>query len=139
MASEDEVGIPVGQGIAKLTTRELKENLDSRNELAASRTLLAAERTYAAWVRTALAALVTGVGSRALLEDAVAQWLASLTGSLLVLFAGFCLVAAIWPGLDDQVPPVGPDRKRMPQRVLIGVNCVLLVLTLGVLVGLWAA
>lgn len=139
MASDDELGTLVGQASTQLTTRELRQNLDSRNELAARRTLLAAERTYAAWVRTALAALITGVGSRALLEGIVGEWIASLTGSLLVLFAGFCLVAAVWPGLEDQVPPTGPDIKRIPHRILVGINTALLLLTLAVLVGLWTA
>jgi len=124
---------------AQAAVETLSETLDHRNELAVRRTLLAAERTYAAWLRTALAALVTGVGSRAFLENVVPDWLASLAGTVLVLLAGFCLIAAVWPGLEDQVPPVGPDRKRIPHRLLVAVNAVLLVLTFAVLVGLWAA
>lgn len=113
-----------------------RERLD---ELSVNRTLLAAERTYAAWVRTALAALVTGVGSRALLEGVVPDWLASLAASLLVLFSGFCLIAAVWPRLNDQVPPLGPDRTRIPHALLLAINAVLLALIFAVLVGVWAA
>lgn len=110
-----------------------------RDELSERRTLLAAERTYAAWVRTALAALASGVGSRALLAGVLPEWLASLTGTLLVFFAGFCLVAAVWPGINDQVPPVGPDRMRIPHAILLAVNGLLLLLTGAVIIGIWAA
>jgi len=58
--------------------------------------VFAAERTYAAWVRTALAALASGVGARALLEDVLPLWLAQITGTVLILFAAFCLCAAVW-------------------------------------------
>ena len=61
---------------------------DLRTIWAADRTVLAAERTYAAWVRTALAALVSGIGARAVLADYVPLWMARLTGSVLVMFAG---------------------------------------------------
>ena len=111
----------------------------TRDTLSERRTLLAAERTYAAWIRTALAALVTGVGSRALLDQALPSWLGSITGSVLVMFAGFCLVVAVWPGFNDQVPPVGPDNMRIPYAVLLSVNALLLLLTAAVLVGLWVA
>src|SRR3954464_16061023 len=85
-------------------TSELSDSADRRTLLAADRTLLAAERTYAAWVRTALAALARGVGGRALLEKAVPDWLGRVTASLLILFAAFCLVAAVWRQWRRAVP-----------------------------------
>lgn len=132
-------GIAKSARAVEISAREISRTVDHRDQLASNRTMLAAERTYAAWVRTSLAALVTGVGSRALLGEIVPEWLASVAGSVLVLFAGFCLMAAVWPGLDDQVPPRGPDATRIPFRLLVGVNVILLILTLAVLVGLWVA
>ena len=72
------------------------DSADRRTELAADRTILAGERTYAAWVRTGLAALASGVGARALLKDVVFPWLATATGTVLVLFSAFCFIAAVW-------------------------------------------
>ena len=68
------------------------DSADRRTELAADRTVLAAERTYAAWVRTGLAALASGIGARALLEKVVPDWLIGATGSVLILFSGFCTI-----------------------------------------------
>jgi putative membrane protein len=132
-------GIAHSARVVETSAREISRTIDRRDQLAANRTMLASERTYAAWIRTSLAALVTGVGSRALLEQVVPEWLASLTASVLVLFAAFCLLAAIWPGLDDQVPPRGPDASRIPYRVLVVATSVLMLLTLAVLIGIWAA
>ena len=71
------------------------DSADRRTELAADRTILAGERTYAAWVRTGLAALASGIGARALLKDVVFPWLATATGTMLILFSAFCFVAAV--------------------------------------------
>src|SRR4051794_41487639 len=93
---------------AEPATSELSDSAARRTLLAADRTLLAAERTYAAWVRTALAALASGVGGRALLEKAVPDWLGRASASLLILFAAFCLVAAVWGAGARAVPPPPP-------------------------------
>ena len=69
---------------------DLAEGADRRTTLASDRTLLAAERTYAAWVRTALAALAAGVGGSALMKDILPDWIGKLTGTVLIVFAGFC-------------------------------------------------
>ncbi len=86
--------------VAKSTT-ELADSADRRTTLAGDRTLLAAERTYAAWVRTALAALASGVGARALTHEVLPQWIGKVSGSLLVIFAGFCLIAAVWREIQN--------------------------------------
>lgn len=112
------------------------DSADRRTELAADRTVLAAERTYAAWVRTGLAALASGVGAGALLEDLVAPWLALATGSLLVLFSGFCFFAAVWRQMSRVAPPK-PDTQRLPPAMLIGVNGFLMLVSLAALVGVW--
>jgi putative membrane protein len=108
-------------------------------QLAADRTLLATERTYAAWVRTALAALASGIGARALLEDHVPLWLAKLTGSVLILFAGFCLVAAVWRQLGRAVPPPMTDLRPIPRAWLVPINAFLLLVAAAALFGIWAA
>jgi putative membrane protein len=120
-------------------TRELSRSVDRQVTLAADRTLLANERTYAAWVRTALAALASGVGARALLEHAVPLWLAKLTATVLILFAGFCLVAAVWRHLWRAVPPPPTDVKPIPRGALVPINAFLLLVAAAALFGIWAA
>ena len=107
--------------------------------MAADRTLLATERTYAAWVRTALSSLAAGVGARALLEGVVPLWLAKLTGSVLVVFAGFCLVAAVWRHLRPPALPPGLDLRPVPRALLLPLNGFLLLVAVAALIGIWAA
>src|SRR4051794_41356715 len=104
---------------AEPATSELSDSAARRTLLAADRTLLAAERTYAAWVRTALAALASGVGGRALLEKAVPDWLGRVTASLLILFAAFCLVAAVWRQWRRPLPPPHPQPRPGPPGPLL--------------------
>jgi putative membrane protein len=120
-------------------TSELSDSADRRTLLAADRTLLAAERTYAAWVRTALAALASGVGGRALLAKAVPDWLGRATASVLILFAAFCLVAAVWRQLQRGVPPPRPDLKPVPHGLLLFFNGFLLLVCAAALLGTWIA
>lgn len=111
------------------------DSADRRTELAADRTVLAAERTYAAWVRTGLAALASGVGARALLEDAVPRWMGMATGSVLVIFACVCFLAAVWRQMLRVGPP-RPDTRRLPAGLLIAINGFLLLVSLAALVGI---
>ena len=97
------------------------DSADRRTELAADRTILAAERTYAAWVRTGLAALAAGIGARALLDKIVPNWLIGGTGSVLILFSGFCFVAAVWRQATN-VAPARPDTRRLPPWLLLAVE-----------------
>src|SRR5205085_6922465 len=101
-------------------------DLDRRTQFASDRTLLAAERTYAAWVRTALAALAAGIGARALAKDILPAWVGKLSGSVLIIFAGFCLVAAVWRELRGIPRDPGPDIKPVPRGLLIPMNFFLL-------------
>jgi putative membrane protein len=114
----------------------LDEETDRRTTLAADRTLLAAERTYAAWVRTGLAALATGVGARAVLKDVLPILLVRLTASVLILFAAFCLAAAIWREFYS-LPPGGGRLSVVPRWVVIPVNAFLMLVTIAALVGVW--
>ena len=114
----------------------LDEETDRRTALAADRTLLAAERTYAAWVRTGLAALASGVGARAVLADVLPLLLARLTASVLILFAGFCLGAAIWREFYS-LPPGSARLRLVPRWVVIPVNAFLVLVTLAALIGVW--
>lgn len=118
------------------SAEEQTDSADRRTELAADRTMLAAERTYAAWVRTGLAALASGIGARALLDKVVPDWLIGATGSVLILFSGFCFVAAVWRQMSDVRPP-RPDTRRIPAALLIAVNGFLLIVSLTALVGIW--
>jgi putative membrane protein len=113
------------------------ESADRRTELAANRTILAAERTYAAWVRTGLAALASGVGAQALLEEVIPGWLTRPTASALILFSGFCFVAAVWREMRPGAPPPQPDTRQMPPAVLIVLNGFLALVSLTALVGIW--
>src|SRR4051794_22369310 len=120
----------------KRSATVLDEETDRRTALAADRTLLAAERTYAAWVRTGLAALASGVGARALLAEILPILLVRLTASVLILFAGFCLAAAIWREFYS-LPPGSARLTVLPRWVLIPVNLFLVLVTIAVLAGVW--
>jgi putative membrane protein len=113
------------------------ESAERRTELSADRTVLAAERTYAAWVRTGLAALAFGIGAKALLHDAVPEWLASTTASLMVLFSAGCFVAAVWRELWPTLPPPYPRVRRIPVAYLLVVNGFLLLVAFAALIGTW--
>lgn len=127
---------------AKAVERSSEEMLDSadrRTTLAGDRTLLAAERTYAAWVRTALAALAAGVGSAALGKNVMPKVVGQLTGSILIGFAGFCLVAAVWRELRGAPVTPHPDIKPIPRALLVPMNFFLLLVAIAALVGIWSA
>jgi putative membrane protein len=115
----------------------MADSSDRRTMLAGDRTLLAAERTYAAWVRTALAALAAGIGARALVKDILPQWVGKATGTVLILFAGFCLIAAVWREL--QGVPARADMKSIPKALLVPMNFLLLLVALAALVGIWSS
>lgn len=121
------------------STGQLADSADRRTQFASDRTLLAAERTYAAWVRTALAALAAGIGARALVRDILPAWIGQVSGSILIIFAGFCLVAAIWRELHGIPRDPGPDMKPMPRGLLIAMNFFMLIVALAALVGIWAS
>ena len=118
---------------------ELVDSADRRTQLAGDRTLLAAERTYAAWVRTALAALAGGIGARALVKDILPDWVGQLTGTVLIIFAGFCLLAAIWRELQGVERVAAGDIRPIPKALLVPMNLFLLLVALAALVGIWSA
>jgi putative membrane protein len=97
------------------------DSADRRTELAAARTVLAAERTYAAWVRTGLAAMASGIGARALLDGVVPGWLIGATASVLILFSGFCFIAAVWRQMTPVKRP-NSDVHNLPSWLLMIVN-----------------
>ena len=120
----------------KQSAAVLDEETDQRTSLAADRTVLAAERTYAAWVRTSLASLASGIGARAVLEDAMPLWLVRATASVLILFATFCLCAAIWREFYS-LPPGKTRLTGMPRWVILPVNGFLALVTIAALIGVW--
>ena len=121
------------------TGSELTGKADRRTVLAGDRTLLAAERTYAAWVRTALASLAAGIGARALVKDILPQWVGKITGTVLILFAGFCLVAAVWRELRGIPTMSHPDIRPIPRALLVPMNFLLLLVVIAALIGIWSA
>ena len=121
------------------STTELTDSADRRTTLSSDRTLLAAERTYAAWVRTALAALAAGVGARALVKDILPLWVGKLAGTVLIVFAGFCLVAAVWRELREVPTTPQPDIPSIPRALLVPMNLFLMLVTLAALIGIWSA
>ena len=60
-----------------------------------------------------------------------------LTGSMLVIFAAFCFVAAVWRELFPGTPPPQPDVRRLPRVLLVALNGFLALVALAVLFGIW--
>jgi putative membrane protein len=118
---------------------QFADSADRRTQLAGDRTLLAAERTYAAWMRTALAALASGVGATAVVRKVLPNWVGQVTGTILVIFAGFCIVAAMWRELHGITRVSHPDLRPIPKGLLVPVNLFLLVVALVTLVGIWSS
>jgi len=121
------------------SSAEMADSSDRRTILAADRTLLAAERTYAAWMRTALASLAGGIGATALARGILPGWVGKVSGSVLVIFAGFCLVAAVWRELHGISRATHPDIRPLPKALLLPVNFFLLLVAVAALVGIWSA
>lgn len=116
---------------------EQNQSADRRTEFAAVRTILAAERTYAAWIRTGLTALASGVGARALLNGVVPVWLVGAMGTVLIVFAGFCFVAAVWREVSIDVPTGRSDMRRLSKPLLIALSVFLVLVSAAVAVGIW--
>jgi putative membrane protein len=117
--------------------KEVEKSSDRNTVLAADRTIFAAERTYAAWVRTGLAALAAGVGAKAALGPVIGETVVLITGSMLVIFSGFCFGAGVWRELFPGAPPPYPDVRRLPAPLLICVNGFLGLVALLALIGIW--
>ena len=121
------------------SSADLVDSADRRTMLAGDRTMLAAERTYAAWVRTALAALAAGVGSAALVRGVLPMLVGKVVGTVLIAFAGFCLIAAVWRELQGVPLTPHPDIKPLPRALLVPMNLFLLLVAVAALVGIWSA
>jgi len=120
-----------------VAAQRTEASADRRTELAANRTVLAAERTYAAWVRTGLVSLAAGVGAKKTLGGVLPDWAVVLTGSVLVAFAAFCFIAAVWRELSPGAPPPQPDVRQLPRVLLFALNGFLALVALAVLFGVW--
>jgi putative membrane protein len=121
----------------KESSVQLEDSADRRTELAGDRTLLAAERTYGAWMRTGLIAMATGLGAKAGLAGVVPEWMILANGTVLVVFSGFCFIAAVWRHLNPFPPPPRADTKRIPPLILIVVSGFLTLVSIAALFGLW--
>ncbi len=71
-----------------------------------------------------------------MLKNIAPGWLAGPTASMLVLFGGFCFVAAVWREMAPVAPPQ-PDTQRLPAWLLIAVNGFLVIVVMAALVGIW--
>jgi len=125
--------------VVERETGQLTDSAVRRTQFASDRTLLAAERTYAAWVRTALAALASGIGARALGKGILPEWIGKATASVLVLFAAFCLIAAVWRELHGMPSDPEPDIHPVPRSLLVPMNFFLLLVAIAALAGIWAS
>ena len=119
--------------------KEVEKSADRSTVLAADRTIFAAERTYAAWVRTGLTALAAGVGAKAGLGPVIGETVVLITGSMLVIFSGFCFAAGVWRELFPGAPPPNPDVRKIPPVLLLFVNGFLGLVALLALIGIWTA
>jgi putative membrane protein len=55
---------------------------------------------------------------------------------MLILFSGFCFVAAVWRQFGEVAPP-HPDMRRLPRALVTAVSGFLLLVALAALIGLW--
>ncbi|WEX09320.1 hypothetical protein [Chelativorans sp. AA-79] len=88
-------------------------------------------------MRTGLAALASGIGAKALLEDMVPDFLIVATGTILVLFSAFCFGTAVWREINQGPPPPPHEIKRLPSHLLVFVNGFLVLVAFAALVGIW--
>ena len=65
------------------------------------------------------------------------DWAVVLTDSVLVAFAAFCFIAAVWRELSPGAPPPQPDVRRLPRVLLFALNGFLALVALAVLFGVW--
>ena len=117
-------------------TAHVESSAERTTRLAADRTVLAAERTYAAWVRTGLLSFASGIGSRALLNGLVPNWVAVADSLALVAFSVFCFGAAVWRELRPGPPPPEPSVRQLPPAMLIGLNVFLAAVSIAAGVGI---
>ena len=66
-------------------------------------------------------------------------WVGKLSGSVLVIFAGFCLIASVWRELTGVAQLRHPDIRPIPTAILVPINFFLLLVALAALVGIWSA
>ena len=64
-------------------------------------------------------------------------WLAKATASVLAVFAGFCVIAAVWRQLWSAVPPPATAFRPVPRMVLLPMNAFLLLVAVAALVRIW--
>ena len=88
-------------------------------------------------MRTGLVSLAAGVGAKKTLVGVLPEWVVVVTGSVLVAFAAFCFVAAVWRELSPGAPPPQPDVRRLPRVLLFALNGFLALVALAVLFGVW--
>lgn len=64
--------------------------------------------------------------------------LIGITGSILIAFAGFCLVAAVWHEVRTGAQRRGSAIVSLPTALLVTVNAFLMLVCIAAMIGLWA-
>jgi hypothetical protein len=78
---------------------------------------------------------MTNMPAKKTLGGVVPEWVVMLTGSVLVAFAAFCFVAAVWRELYPGTPPRRPDVRRLPRALLFALKGFLALVALAALLG----
>jgi putative membrane protein len=108
-----------------------------KTRAAFSRKAQAEQSTYIAWILTGVAALATGVAIDLMFANIGCSGYGVVTGSVLILYSGFCYVAAVWRSIEQHA--VSPLRafRLLPGAKLITISAALIVIDLAVLTACW--
>jgi putative membrane protein len=66
------------------------------------------------------------------------MWVGRASGTILVLFAAFCLIAAVWRELHGITEVRHPDVRAIPVWLLLPINLLLLLVVVAALFGIWS-
>ena len=80
-----------------------------------------------------------GLGAKAALGPVLGETVVLITGSMLVIFSGFCFAAGVWRELIPGASPPDPDVRRIPSPLLLSVNGFLGLVAVLALIGIWTA
>jgi uncharacterized membrane protein YidH (DUF202 family) len=113
-----------------LEKHEQKGSARERDQLTLQRSLLACERTLNAWIRTGLGVFVAGLGIANFLSMPGKQWIARLSGLILVLLSGGIFLIAAWRYHGSMCRMKEAGAGMVPFRFVDALVKILLVVTL---------
>jgi putative membrane protein len=108
-----------------------------KTRAAFSRKAQAQQSTYVAWILTGVAALATGVALDLMFANIGCSGYGVATSSVLILYSGFCYVAAVWRILEQRVSSPLRAFRLFPSTKLITISAALIVIDLAVLTACW--